>query len=100
MTISSKDVYIYVINWYMYPIDSALKMYFYKPLVNKPLANIFPCILSPLLFVFICVSCCYPNNWYQSELRDIHHDLKMESSKIGIEKFDGSDFSFNKLICK
>ena len=37
-----------------------------------------------------------PNNWYQSK-GDSTRSLKMHSSKLGIEKFDGSDFSFWKM---
>ena len=36
------------------------------------------------------------NNWYQSQ-GDSTRSLKMDSSKLGIEKFDGSDFSFWKM---
>ena len=37
-----------------------------------------------------------PNNWYQSQV-DSTRSQKMDSSKLGIEKFDGSDFSFWKM---
>ena len=37
-----------------------------------------------------------PNNWYQSQ-GNLTRSLKIDSLKLGIEKFDGSDLSFWKM---
>ena len=47
----------------------------------------------------MCVREFDPNNWYQSK-GDSTRSLKMDSSKLGIEKFDESDFSFWKIQIK
>ena len=44
----------------------------------------------------MCVREFDPNNWYHSQV-DSTRSQKMDSSKLGIEKFDGSDFSFWKM---
>ena len=44
----------------------------------------------------VCVHEFDPNNWYQSK-GDSTRSLKMDSLKLGIEKFNGSDFNFWKM---
>ena len=47
----------------------------------------------------MCVCGFDPKNWYQS-YGNSTRSLKMDSLKLGIEKFDGSDLSFLKIHIK
>ena len=67
---------------------------------TKPLVNISSYIFSIMFFVFIqikCVRCCVILITGIRARRDSPRSVKMESSKTGIEKFDGFDISFQKM---
>ena len=66
----------------------------------KSFSQYSPSIFSILFFVFIqidCVCCCAILTTDIRARRKSPRSVKMESSKIGIEKFDGSDFGFWKM---
>ena len=86
----------------MYFIQSLYSSLVYIPEVINKTFNQYSSLnfLSPFLYVHldqVCALLCDLNNWYQSKAR-FTTSLKMESSNIGIEKFDGSDFGFWKML--
>ena len=91
----------------IYFLPSMYSLLLYITEEYKPLANISTYLFSLLVLslLFLCssrssVCCCAILTTGTRARRDSPRSMKVESSKIGIEKFYGNDFDFLKMQIK